>query len=33
MDTGSGLEDMMEVMDDRNEWLELVREIHARGMT
>ena len=33
MDTGCRLEDLLEAMDDRNEWLKRVREIHASDTT
>ena len=32
MDTGCSLEEMPEAMDDREEWWERVREIHASSM-
>ena len=33
MDTGCSLEDLLEAMDDRDEWQERVRKIHASCMT
>ena len=33
MDIGSGLEDLPEVTDNRDEWKERVREIRASSMT
>ena len=33
MDTECSLEDLPEAMDDRDEWQERVREIHASSMT
>ena len=33
MDTGCCLEDLLEVMDDRDKWWERVREIHVNSTT
>ena len=33
MDTGCSLENLSEVMDDRDKWRERVRDIHAHSMT
>ena len=33
MDTGCNLGDMPEVMDDRDEWWERIREVHPSGTT